>query len=185
MTPKPEQQYNKPLMVLLEAAPKDIIDLRAICIEAYSKNFHHHWEENGLEWYLKREFSTERLQTDLNAEDTNYYFITHEQQTVGFAKLREHALPNSSIINSVELEKIYVLPEYKGTGLGTAALKEVIAKIEKRGKQYLFLSVIDTNQNAIAFYEKFGFQFHSKTILDIPYFKEALKSMHRMVKELH
>tara|TARA_B100000809_G_C14980294_1_gene474259 strand:+ start:259 stop:417 length:159 start_codon:yes stop_codon:yes gene_type:complete len=48
-----------------------------------------------------------------------------------------------------------------------------------------FLSVIDTNKTAIAFYEKLGFKFHSKTILDVPYFKKELKGMHRMIKYLN
>jgi ribosomal protein S18 acetylase RimI-like enzyme len=70
-------------------------------------------------------------------------------------------------------------------GVGKMALKDIIGKIENKGKKSLFLCVIDTNDSAIAFYENLGFKFHSKTILDIPYFKKELKGMIRMIKYLN
>ncbi|MGB5822175.1 MAG: hypothetical protein WBG90_22020 [Saonia sp.] len=39
----------------------------------------------------------------------------------------------------------------------------------------LFLSVIDTNENVIAFYEELDLKFDSETTLDITFFKEELK----------
>jgi ribosomal protein S18 acetylase RimI-like enzyme len=59
-----------------------------------------------------------------------------------------------------------------------------IQKSQTLGKQILFLCVIDTNLNAIAFYEKLGFKFHSKTRLEDSYFKEELKGMNRMYLKL-
>lgn len=47
----------------------------------------------------------------------------------------------------------------------------------------IFLCVIDTNTAAMAFYEKLGFQYHSKTRLETPSFKEQLRGMHRMILE--
>jgi ribosomal protein S18 acetylase RimI-like enzyme len=171
-------------MELKKASITDIIDLKKICIDAYSLNFHHHWNAGGLEWYLEREFSMERLTSDLADKYTEYYFIIHELKTVGFIKTKDHSIKDVPIEDSVEVEKIYVLPACKGMGIGKLALQEISRKTEERAKKNLFLCVIDTNQSAIAFYEKLGFKFHSKTTLDIPYFKEDLNGMHRMVKEL-
>ena len=85
----------------------------------------------------------------------------------------------------MELEKIYVLPECIGMGIGKMALTDIIQKTKNIGKESIILCVIDTNENTIAFYDKLGFKFHSKTILDIPYFKEELKGMIRMIKYLN
>ncbi len=171
-------------MNLIEAQTKDIPELKEICINAYSKNFYDHWNEGGLEWYLDKEFNKKRLESDLTDKNTAYYFINHEFNTVGFIKINNNSAIGSTISNAVELEKIYVLPECKGMGVGKWTLQEIINKSAKDGKKNLFLSVIDTNVNAIAFYKKLGFQFHSKTTLDVPYFKEELKGMDRMVIEL-
>jgi len=171
-------------MELRKAFLKDIIELKNICINAYSLNFHNHWNDGGLEWYLDNEFSDKRLTLDLTDKNTEYYFIEHQEKQVGFIKIKIN-LPSNFIENSVELEKIYVLPECKGMGVGKMALKDIIGKIENKGKKSLFLCVIDTNDSAIAFYENLGFKFHSKTILDIPYFKKELKGMIRMIKYLN
>ena len=150
----------------------------------FSLNFHNHWDDGGLEWYLDNEFNDKRLALDLSDENTAYYFIEHKEKQIGFIKTKIN-LSSDFIPNSVELEKIYVLPECKGMGIGKLALNDIIQKTKNSGKESIFLRVIDTNENAIAFYEKLGFKFHSKTILDIPYFKEELKGMNRMIKDFN
>jgi len=171
-------------MELKKASIKDIIELKKICIAAYSLSFHNHWNEGGLEWYLNNEFNDQRLALDLSDKNTEYYFIEHKEKHVGFIKTNINS-PSGFIKNSVELEKIYVLPECKGMGIGKMALSSILKKTENTGMKSLFLCVIDTNENAIAFYEKLGFKFHSKTMLDVPYFKEELKGMNRMIKYLN
>ncbi|MDY8137279.1 GNAT family N-acetyltransferase [Aquimarina sp. 2201CG5-10] len=171
-------------MKIKKAFLEDINKLKKICIDAYSLNFHNHWNEGGLEWYLDNEFSDKRLTLDLTDKNTEYYFIEHQEKQVGFVKTKINT-SSDFIPNSVELEKIYVLPEYKGMGIGKLALKDIIQKTKNSGKESVFLCVIDTNKNAIAFYKKLGFEFHSKTTLDIPYFKEELKGMNRMIKNLN
>ncbi len=171
-------------MELKRALKEDINELRKTCIDAYSRNFHHHWNDGGLEWYLDREFSNERLTSDLADKNTKYYFINHQGKSVGFIKIKNSSLSNLEPESCIELEKIYVLPEHKGMGIGKLALRDVFKKAIDDGKKNLFLSVIDTNKNAITFYESLGFKFHSTTTLDIPFFKEELKGMIKMVKEL-
>ncbi len=172
-------------MKLKKALITDIINLQKICIDAYSKNFFDHWNDGGLEWYLIKEFSASRIKSDLADKNTEYYFIEHELKPVGFIKIRNNSNTNWPIENGVELEKMYIIPKYKGMGIGKLALMEIITKAEERGKKNIFLGVIDSNLNAISFYKKLGFEFHSKTILNIPYFKEELKGMNRMIKELN
>ena len=82
------------------------------------------------------------------------------------------------------MDKFYILPQYNGLGIGNSAFEILLKAPQFQGKESLILSVIDTNVKAIRFYEKLGFYFHSKTRLKLPYFKEELKGMHRMVKAL-
>lgn len=110
-------------------------------------------------------------------------FINHEP--VAFMKLNLFSnLPEHDIEKGLELDKIYILPRFKGMKIGKRLL-DLAFDIAKRNKKEIFwLSVIDTNVEAISFYEKIGFQFHSKTQLDYPKFKEELKGMWRMYFEL-
>ena len=171
--------------MILEKVTLDKIEaLQAICIAAYTLNFEHHWNGNGLELYIENQFSIKRITTDLANPTLAYYFIKMDDQPIGFIKLNlSVAFDDYSATAVTELEKMYVLPEMKGQGVGKKVLSAIIQKIKGAGKKVFFLCVIDTNISAIKFYEKLGFQFHSTTRLEVPFFKEELKGMHRMFIE--
>lgn len=169
-------------MMQLEKADLSSVEaLQKICIAAYTKNFANHWEGNGLALYLESQFSIERLTNDLNNLTIGYFFIKLKEETVGFAKVNFKAfLDGFNDQTTCELEKIYVLPEMKGRGLGKLALQQIIEQCRKQEKKNLFLCVIENNRAAIAFYKKLDFQFHSKTTLEVENFKKDLKGMDRM-----
>ncbi len=172
-------------MKLLKASLVNIEELRKICIQAYSESFWHHWINDGLKSYLDREFSLQRLEKDLEDEDIEYYVITSANIACGFIKINHFSnLPNLPKSEGCEIEKIYVLNNYKGRGIGKFAITETSEIAKARGKTTLFLCVIDSNSSAISFYSKLGFQFHSKTKLEVPDFKEELRGMDRMYKLL-
>ena len=172
-------------MVLTKASLFDLPALKEICTNAYAKNFYHHWNENGLEWYLEREFGNEKLKADLANRNVAYYFIVYDENQVGFVKIRYNTAFNGIENKAVELEKIYVLPEFKGNGLGKAALGEIVKSVKKQGIKTLFLCVIDSNTHAITFYKKLGFTIYGTTRLDLPYFKEELKGMYQMIMAIN
>ena len=126
-----------------------------------------------------------RLEKDLINQNTAYSIIKLNDLPVGFAKVIHYSnLHNLAKVEESELETIYVLPEYKGMRIGKFAINEITKAVKERDKKIVFLCVIDTNTNAVSFYKKLGFKFHSKTTLDIPYLKGQLKGMDRLYKEL-
>jgi diamine N-acetyltransferase len=168
------------MIKLKQANIEDILALQKICTDAYSLNFYHHWEVGGLEWYIEQEFGLKRLTNDLSNNAIDYFFILQNEVPIGFIKMSVKAFIDYALEDVMELDKIYILPQHKGGGIGKQAMSEIINNVQKCNKKYLFLGVIDTNISAIAFYEKMGFKFHSKIRLDIPFFKEELKGMNKM-----
>jgi len=168
------------IMQLQKALIHEIVELQNICIESYSQIFANHWTGNGLELYLEQQFGHAQLNIELVDADIEYYFIVNNNINVGFLKLNYKTSHELSEFDNCELEKIYILPQYSGMGIGKMAMTKTIEILKQKAKKILFLSVIDTNQNAIAFYENLGFEFHSKTRLEVPYFREELKGMYRM-----
>ena len=171
-------------MQLKKASLEDVYELRQICIKGYSIYFGDHWNENGLEWYLNKQFGDGKLESDLNDKNIDYYLIYKKNSLAGFIKVNNNSIPNSLFKDASELEKMYLLPKYKGLGIGKKALSKVIKITQERGKRILFLDVLDTNKDAFAFYELLGFKFHSSTRLQLPYFKDELKGLNRMFLEL-
>jgi GNAT superfamily N-acetyltransferase len=60
------------------------------------------------------------------------------------------------------LEELYVLPEYRGTGIGSRLLGEVIVQARKLGWRALDLEVDDVHQRVIPFYVRHHFRAHSR-----------------------
>ncbi|WP_298503198.1 GNAT family N-acetyltransferase [uncultured Maribacter sp.] len=176
---------NEDYMELKKVNQSDIFELQEVCKSSYSHIFADHWTENGLELYLEQEFGERRLKAELNNTNYEYFFICKHSKNIGFAKVNNKSSLKLSELANSELEKIYILPKYSGMGIGKIALTEIINRIQKKGKRLIFLCVIDSNKNAIAFYQKLGFEFHSKTRLEIPLFKEELKGMERMCLTLN
>lgn len=170
----------------IQAIPlTNLQELQQISQIAYSQNFGHHWEGNGLALYLEEQFNNRRLSAELADPGIGYYFIEDEGDTVGFVKIRwQSPLPGEVETQCCEIEKIYLLPDQKGKGLGRFAVEYLQQVAIDKGKTILFFCVIDTNTAAMAFYQRLGFDFHSKTSLDAPLFKEELRGMHRMYKRL-
>ena len=159
--------------------------MQGICTKSYSEVFADHWNKNGLEVFLEGQFGSARLKSNLQDVDTEYFFILKGKEKVGFLKVNFRSLDDLSELDNCELEKIYILPAYSGKGIGKLAMTETIDRLKKRGKELVFLCVIDTNESAIAFYKKLGFKFHSKTRLEIAHFKEELRGMNRMCLKLN
>lgn len=99
--------------------PENLQLLHTICCDAYSQNFAHHWEEGGLENYLDDTFGIEKLRAELLNDSINYYVAFTEEQPVAFMKLNLASnLPGLNADEGIELDKVYILPAFKGKRIG-------------------------------------------------------------------
>lgn len=166
--------------------PGDLPILHQISRDAYSMNFSHHWQEGGLEEYVEEVYGEAALAADLADPAIRYYVAFIGRQPVAFMKLNLRSnLPDADPEKGIELEKLYVLPSRKGSGIGRLLLDRAFRIADQLGKEVFWLGVIDTNTAAIAFYEKAGFRRHSMTQVGYPKFRDELKGMWRMEKKLN
>lgn len=63
---------------------------------------------------------------------------------------------------SVYIDNLHALPEFKGTGAGTALLDAARQWARSRDATHMHLSVLETNTAAIRFYESRGWRFSSR-----------------------
>ena len=159
----------------------DLAKLHKVCCEIYSQNFYTHWDEGGLQPYIDKVFGIATLEIELSDTNIQYYMAFVNHDPVAFMKINLYSnLPGLDLKKGIELDKIYILPQFKGMKIGRRLLDVAFNIANNNSKEICWLSVIDTNSKAISFYEKAGFKFHSKTRLDYPKFKEELKGMWRM-----
>jgi ribosomal protein S18 acetylase RimI-like enzyme len=78
-------------------------------------------------------------------------------RVVGFSAYgpyRDDTLPNTG-----EIHALYLLKEYQKRGIGYALMTAAIEKLRESAYDQAALWVLKGNQNAIPFYEQFGFRF--------------------------
>jgi diamine N-acetyltransferase len=166
--------------------PADLPFLHYFTREAYSLNFHHHWEEGGLEPYLEKVFGLSALAAALADPAIHYYTAFAGETPIAFMKLDLFSnLPGQDPASGIELEKLYTLPASQGKGAGKMLMQKAFQLAEELQKQIFWLRVIDTNREAIAFYERLGFRLHSTTRVSIPGFREERRGLCRMSMTLH
>ena len=161
---------------------KELYDLMRVI---YVPMYRHLWEDYG-EWYLNELYSKENLEKELSEENQVYYFVLLENENIGILRLIYNIdYSNNYNKKSLMLHRVYLHPKTQGKGLG----KDLLTWIEKIGKeknlQELWLKAMDTQEQALMFYEKRGFSTIKKTSLDFTLLHKHLRGMYIMSKSLN
>ena len=147
----------EPKLVKCEIHDLDL--LAQLSLKTFSDAFASDNDADDFEAYLRSAFNSEKLQGELENDNSTFFFINSEDAIVGYFKINVgEAQTDLHDGNALELERIYVLKEFQGRQLGTWALKKVVSLAKDLGKQYVWLGVWEKNPNAIRFYEKHGFK---------------------------
>ncbi len=83
---------------------------------------------------------------------------TVRRNAVGYLVLMPATLPGDAPHpDDLEVQRIYVLSRYHGTGAGHALMSRAIAESAQRGARQVVLGVLKRNERAVAFYRRQGF----------------------------
>ncbi len=146
----------------LHLEPCSITDLQVLAnlskrtfIEAFEKDNN----PEDFKVYLNSAFGEKALIKELHDNNSSFYFVYNDSILVGYIKMNENESQSDiKDNNSMELERIYVLREFQGQGIGAWLLTQVISMARAKNKYYVWLGVWEFNTKAIKFYERLGFQ---------------------------
>jgi diamine N-acetyltransferase len=145
-------------IVIKKASIEDIVKLQIIGRQTFYETFAERNTEENMRKYLDEVFSIDRLTTELNNQESEFYFAVFENQVIGYLKINTgNAQTELQDKSALEIERIYVLKEYQGKKIGQL-LYETALQIAVRAKaEYLWLGVWEENHKAKNFYIKNGF----------------------------
>ena len=129
-------------------------------IESFRKTFEYLFRsKEELFEYLEHTYDPVKLTKSLKKENNLYLLTFADGQAAGFAKVKKHSL-NDQIESGaqMELQKIYVLPEWQGYGIGTSLMKEVRNIAREIYPDYIWLDTHVSNEAAIRLYETNGYK---------------------------
>jgi ribosomal protein S18 acetylase RimI-like enzyme len=141
-----------------KVSPDEIDILQKLSKQTFHEAFSSGNTEENMTRYLEEGFSLDKLSRELKDENTSFYFVKSANEVIGYMKL--NAGPAQTELqkeDSFELERIYVLKDYQGKGIGRQLLDKAIQMAREKKASYIWLGVWEENKSAIAFYEKNGF----------------------------
>ncbi len=109
--------------------------------------------------YKKNNFTGEACKKQLSDLANVYHILYHNHKPAGYSKIIFNAPPATIPIQTItKLERLYLLKEYYGLGLGFHLLQFNIELSKEHNQSGMWLEVWKENQRAIDFYQKAGFK---------------------------
>ena len=144
---------------------EDLDQLQKIGQQTFRETFAKDNTEENMKAYLDTGFSREKLASELDDKNTEFYFAELSNQIIGYLKLNfGNSQTEIQTENAVEVERIYVLKEHQGKKVGQALFDKAIEIGKQKQADYIWLGVWEKNPKAIRFYEKNGFEAFDKHV---------------------
>lgn len=144
----------------LTIRPAEATDLNVLAVLGTTTCFEAYFEldpTRDLADYCARVYSPENVKFEFDDVNSTYLIAECDGRSGAFAKLRENnAAECLGDANVIELQRIYVLAQLKGLGVGHALHSKCVKIAHERGFEKLWLGVWDKNVAAQQFYERIG-----------------------------
>ncbi|EGW39120.1 GNAT family N-acetyltransferase [Desulfosporosinus sp. OT] len=152
----------------------DLEELQKISQTAYVEAFSDLLNKDDVKEYIMSKYSLDNLKKEFE-DMTNHFLLFYVgDKAVGYIK---YILK----LNSLEIDRLYMLKSYKAMGVGTKFMNKVEYFAKLNEKNALTLGVLEINKPAISFYEKRGFIQYSREAVFIG---KTLYPLQLMKKEL-
>ena len=153
---------------IAKAELQDIEKLQKIGRQTFFETFSESNSEENMQKYLDEGFSTEKLTTELNDTNSEFYFAFLDEEVIGYLKLNFGESQTELKDNkALEIERIYVSKEFHGKSVGQLLYDKAIEVAKQNNVDYVWLGVWEENPRAISFYKKNGFVEFNKHIFKL------------------
>jgi ribosomal protein S18 acetylase RimI-like enzyme len=141
----------------------DLPELQALAKQVFVESFISGNSEENMNAYLDAAFSDEKLTQELENTQSQFYFAKMDDKLIGYFKINTRDA-QTEMKNEpwAEIERIYVIKECQGKGVGQFMMDEILSICRKMKVKCIWLGVWEMNKGAIKFYQRNGFaQFDS------------------------
>ncbi len=129
---------------------KDIETIEKIANVAFADAYKEILNTDQISYMLGMMYSLPSLENQIKLGHI-YFIACTEETAIGYASL-ERQSENAFIVH-----KLYILPEYKGKGLGTFIFNNIVKYIKKQSTMPCTIEVhVNRYNSAVKFYERLG-----------------------------
>lgn len=146
------------LQIIKVTEPNLLSELISIARTTFIETFAHHNDPKDFDPYVEKAFSDKQMAAELSNKASAFYLMLVENQPAGYLKLnRPPAQTELQDPDSLEIERIYVLNQYHGLGLGKRLFDLALQTAKVHNLSYIWLGVWQKNDKALKFYRDRGF----------------------------
>lgn len=145
-------------IILRKIDEKDVKSLQKIAKQTFFDTFSPHNTAENMEKYLNEGFTTEKLTSEIQNENSQFYFALSDNEVIGYLKVNSgDAQTELQDKNSLEIERIYVSKDFHGKKVGQILYDKALEIAKNKNLKYVWLGVWEENHRAVQFYKKNGF----------------------------
>lgn len=151
----------------------------------YPPAYKHLWVNEDCSFYLNKFYSLENLELELSDPNAAYYFVIFNSKLVGILRfLYNKSFKDFPHVKSTYLNRIYLGQEAQGKGVAKQLFLWVETKVKQKDNTLIWLKAMDSQKQALRFYEKQGYNYGIPTQLDFQLIHSKLRGMKVMYKQL-
>ncbi|MGA7952737.1 MAG: GNAT family N-acetyltransferase [Gloeobacterales cyanobacterium] len=144
-----------------KAAIKDISIIQELAYKIWHQYYPGIISVEQINYMLQMMYSLSSIHSELMSQ-VIYKFVMDGEVPIGYLSYQYEKDKYR-----IKLNKVYLLPEYHGQGIGQAMLFHAKEEGEKCKADQIYLTVNKNNQKAIRAYKKFGFVITESIVNDI------------------
>lgn len=163
---------NEPKMnqvLIRKATIEDAEFIALLARVTFTETFGTHFRDRqDLVNYYNTTFSVSKLRSSIAKSNNIFWIAFCDDLPVGYSKLK--LISKTEFIDSdavSQLQKIYVLNDFLSMKIGQKMLDTIVEETKMIKSTYLWLSVLKSNERAVCFYEKNGFEHIGELTFDI------------------
>jgi diamine N-acetyltransferase len=124
--------------------------------------------QEELDTYLNDTFSVEKIRSSIMKENNVFWLALADDLPIGYAKFKKKSWFDDADREAVsQVQKIYILKDFLKLKLGFNLYQHIENEAISLNSKSLWLVVLETNDRAIQFYEKVGFEKTKRHFFDI------------------
>ena len=151
---------------------------------AYCQHYLHLWMGRNPAPYITDSFTISVLQQEEHDQNTSLFIINRNGTAIGILKFTiDCKLHTYSKKAALYVDKIYILKEHSGKGIGKKVLQFIILRAQVHHKKVVWLDTM-RNGPALNFYIQNGFEIHSEMRLHYPEVIEKERPMFVLTKKI-
>ena len=148
-------------ITIMPLQPQDIDTLLPVAHRIWHAHYPGIITVEQIDYMLARGYSRQVILDEIEHQGISWLVIRDDTTMIGFISVGPYG------DDIMKLHKLYLLPEYHGTGIGSRALKQVEQLALRHKAATLVLNVNRHNHKAISAYVRAGWQVADEVILDI------------------